>query len=168
MKNNKGVSIITLTITIIVMIILAGIAIVVSRDGVDMANDARIENEKKQLQNAITSRFAGYLRSKDAYPLEGVKIQSAFDEEVTNDVKVQQSLNEIVTHLEGAGRYTVEEEETKNKIQNLLQKNINHIEYTRIIGASEMLALGLTNVDGNISYYYVVNYYSADIIGPIS
>lgn len=168
MKNCKGVSMITLIITIIVIIILSSVAIVVSNNGIDMANEAKFQNEKREIKQALTSRFAGYLRNEDLYPIEGIALQSAFNEGLSDEERKQQVLNEIVTHLKGLGRYTVDTDEVKNEIEKMLQDNINHIEYTRIIGATEMLALGLTNVGSEINYEYVVNYYSSDVIGPIN
>lgn len=167
MTNSKGVSMVSLVITIIVIIILASIAIVVSDNGIDMAYDAKFENERKELKQAVASRFASYMRNSDMYPLEGISVPAMFNDGLSTDEKQQQVLEEVVTYLNSLGRTTVDKDEVKNEIVQLLQENKNHIKYTRIVGATEMLALGLTNISGNINYEYIVNYYSADVIGPI-
>lgn len=168
MKNNQGISMITLIITIVVIIILSSIAIVVSENGIDMAIDARYQNERKELQSAVTSRFAGYLRNSQTYPLEGASVEAIFDETLSNEEKKSQATTEIVDYLKNLGRYTAETDEVKNEIGKILEDNINHVKYTRIIGSTEMLSLGITNLNSDINYNYIVNYYSADVIGPIS
>lgn len=167
MKNAKGVSMINLIITIIVIVILSSIAIVISENGIDMANNAQHQTEKKELREAITSRFAGYLRNSSVYPLEGASVQAIFDETLSDSQKESQALLEIVNYVKTLGHDTVETIEIKNEIAELIQTNINHIKYTRIIGGTEMLALGLTNLTSDIEYVYIINYYSADIVGPI-
>lgn len=167
MKNAKGISMISLIITIIVIVILSSIAIVISESGLDMAENAQYQTEKKELREAIASRFAGYLRNSSTYPIEGVSVQSIFDETLSNSQKESQALNEIVSYIKGLGNDTVETDDIKNEISELIQTNINHIKYTRIIGSTEMLSLGLTNIKSDTDYVYVINYYSADIVGPI-
>ena len=53
MKNNKGVSIIGLVITIIVIIILAGIVINGGTESIDKANQAAFQNEFKDAVEAL-------------------------------------------------------------------------------------------------------------------
>ncbi len=168
MKNNQGISMITLIITIVVILILSGIAIVVSESGIDMAIDARYQNEKKELQSAVTSRFAGYLRNSQTYPLEGASVEAIFDETLSKEDKKTRAMTEIINYLKSLGRTTAETAEVKSEIEQILGDNINHIKYTRIIGSTEMLSLGLSNLNSDINYNYIVNYYSADVIGPIS
>lgn len=168
MKNSKGISMITLIITIVVIIILSSIAIVVSENGIDMALDARYQNERKELSEAVTSRFAGYLRNSSTYPLEGVSVEAVFDDSLSNDEKEAEALTQIVERLKNLGSTTVDTVDVKNEINKILHDNINHIKYTRIVSSTEMLALGLTNLGSDINYVYIVNYYSADVIGPIN
>lgn len=168
MKNSKGISMITLIITIVVIIILSSIAIVVSENGIDMALDARYQNERKELSDAVISRFAGYLRNSSTYPLEGASVPAIFDESLSNADKEAQALSQILEYLKTSGSATAGTDDVKNEISKILHDNINHIKYTRIIGSSEMLSLGLSNLTSDINYVYIVNYYSADVIGPIN
>lgn len=153
MKNSKGISMITLVITIIVMLILASIVYVVSNDGRETADDAKYYNEKKIIQEAMQSRFSGYLRNSDTYPIEGTELNNSVDE--------------IIVQLEAIGREEANADEIKTEITNFLAKNSGHSEYNRIINYDDMLDLGITNVSYKTNYSYIANYYSLDIIGPI-
>ncbi|MBO5179872.1 MAG: hypothetical protein J6B87_05965 [Clostridia bacterium] len=153
MINSKGISMITLVITIIVMLILSSIVYVISNDGRESADNAKYLNEKKLLQEAMQSRLAGYLRNANTYPLEGTPLASSEDD--------------VITQLENIGRETANTVEVKSEINTFLTKNISHAEYNRIINYTDMLALELTNISSDTNYSYIANYYSLDIIGPI-
>ena len=153
MKNSKGISMITLIITMVVMIILASIVLIAGDDSMETADRAKIGTEKKSLQEAIQSRFAGYMRNSATYPLVGATVNSDVDE--------------IVDYLEEIGREDAKKSSTKSEIEAFLEKNINNEEYNRIINYSDMLALEMKNVSNAIEYSYIVNYYSLDVVGPI-
>lgn len=153
MKNSKGISMVTLIITIIVMLILSSIVFVVSNDGRERANDAKYYNEKKLLQEAAQTRFASHMRNSNSYPLEGTSLKT--------------SLSDVVLQLETLGCENVDTAEVKDMITDFLDKNQNHAEYNRIISYSDMLALEMTNITYTTSYFYIINYYSLDVIGPI-
>ena len=53
LKNKKGVSLITLVITIVVMLIVLTITISSSLKSVDETNATRIENEIRNLKDAV-------------------------------------------------------------------------------------------------------------------
>lgn len=153
MKNSKGISMITLIVTIVVMLILASIAFFAGDDSVDTANRAKLGSEKKSLKEAMQSRFAGYMRNSDTYPLEGTIIDS--------DVDV------IAEYLKNIGRIEANKNEVKAEINTFLEKNVSNEEYNRIINYSDMLALEMTHVSNTMDYSYIVNYYSLDVVGPI-
>ena len=71
MRSNKGVTLITLIVTIIVMIILSAITIRVATSGIDSTTEARITNEKKELETAIIQRFADHANNEIGFPLLG-------------------------------------------------------------------------------------------------
>lgn len=153
MKNSKGISMITLIITIIIMLILAGIVYVVSDDGRERADKAKYLNEIKLIREAAQSRFAGYLRSSTTYPLEGTLAKD--------------SLAEILLQLETLGCESTSLDEMGNEINVFLSDNVENSEYSRIINYADMLELGITNVSSKTTYVYLVNYYSLDVVGPI-
>lgn len=153
MTNQKGISMITLVITIIVMIILASIVYVVGNDGRETAEHAKYENEKKLIQEAMQSRYATYMRNPNAGSLEGTILEN--------------TLTEIVTQLEEMERNTLDSNEVRDEITSFLDKNSLHPECSRIINYNDMLSLGITNVTSTTNYSYIANYYTLDVIGPI-
>lgn len=153
MKNSKGISMITLIVTIVVMLILASIVFIAGDDSMETADRAKIGNEKKSLQEAMQSRFAGYMRNSDTYPLEGATVDS--------DVDV------IVEYLKDIGREYADANDVKSEINAFLTKNTGYEEYNRIINYSDMMALEMTNISYTADYSYIVNYYSLDVVGPI-
>lgn len=154
MKNSKGISIITLVITIVVMLILASIVYVVGNDGMETADNAKHYNEKKSLQEAMEARFASFAVNEKMNPLEGTQI-----EDYTAD--------KIIEHLTSLGRKEANTTENRDEIVKFVEQNVNHAEYTRIINYDDMLALEIANVSYKTNYSYVVNYHSLDIVGPI-
>ena len=153
MRNSKGISMVTLVITIVVMMILLSIAFVVNNDGTERADIAKIENEKQLLQQALQARCADYIRNPQFASLEGEKVEPTLDA--------------ITSYLSSSGRETTNDSEVRTEITTFLQKNDKWTEYIRIIDYSDMLGLGLTNISHKTDYSYVVNYYSLDIVGPI-
>lgn len=154
MKNSKGISIITLIITIIVMLILSSIVYVVTNDGMETANNAKYYNEKKSLQEALESRFADFARNEKMNPLEGTIIE-------------ENTADKIIENLTSIGRKEANTEKNREEIIEFVDKNVKHAEYTRIINYDDMLALEIANVSYKANYSYIVNYYSLDIVGPI-
>ena len=74
LKNKKGVSLITLVITIVVMLIVLTITISSSLKSVDETNATRIENEIRNLKDAVNDRMTNYERNPMMYPIIGEKI----------------------------------------------------------------------------------------------
>ncbi|MBQ9267643.1 MAG: type II secretion system protein [Clostridia bacterium] len=74
MRDNRGITLITLIVTIIVMIILAAIGIRVGTESIDTTAEARITNEKKEIETVALERGANYLVNDSAYPLVGSEV----------------------------------------------------------------------------------------------
>lgn len=88
MIDNRGISLITLIITIIIMIILAAIGIRIATDGIDSTAEARIINEKKELETAIIDRFANNAVNEESFPLLG-SVLSASELSDISDIKIE-------------------------------------------------------------------------------
>lgn len=75
MRNKKGISLITLIITIVVLIILASISIFVGYEyNINKANFTKIYNEMKEVSNAIQERQVENRLDNTIYPLVGKKL----------------------------------------------------------------------------------------------
>ncbi len=74
-KNNKGVSLISLAITIIVIIIIAGIAISnFFGETQDKATSAKVLNEFIEVENAVIQRGKEHKLDGSVYPYLGIKL----------------------------------------------------------------------------------------------
>lgn len=76
MKNNQGITLISLSIAIIVLIILASVSIITSVVNVDSVKGNIAETELVVLQNAVLQRYTKYTVSKNPSILVGSAVTS--------------------------------------------------------------------------------------------
>lgn len=147
-KENRGVSLITLVITIVTMLILLAITLSSSLDSVEEANITKIDNEIRDLKDAVNDRMANYERNPVLYPIIGEKIGDNIFEYVRSiEILESQEINEIINEI--SATYSVE-----------------NIDYYRLVGRTEAEKLGVENID--VEHYYVVDYLECEVYGPIS
>lgn len=79
-KSTKGISLIVLAITIMVMLIIAGIVIYDGIDSVRQAKENKALSEVQIVQHAVLEAYTNYSKTKDVSFLVGVKVE---DSEVT-------------------------------------------------------------------------------------
>ena len=98
MKNDKGISLIALVVTIIAIIIISAIFVRLSTSSISLSEEAKISNERKEIESAITNRFADYAINKNAYPLVGKEVTiseiSSIDGINTNDIEYIRKINQ--------------------------------------------------------------------------
>lgn len=82
-KLNKGITLITLVITIIILLILAGVSITVGSFSIDSYKDNILESEIMMVQTAIHSQYEEYLVTNDRDLLVGNKCDKNGNE-ITN------------------------------------------------------------------------------------
>ena len=75
-RENKGITLIALIITIIVLLIIAGISISGGIDGIDKADDNRLMSELEKVQHAITQRYTKFELTKDTSVIVGTKVDT--------------------------------------------------------------------------------------------
>ena len=75
LKNNKGISLITVLVTIVIMSILIYIVVNSSINSVSETNITKINNEIKNLKNAISVRISNNERNENLYPMVGNKLE---------------------------------------------------------------------------------------------
>ena len=74
MSDNRGVSTIALTISIIAIIIISAIVIRVGTSSIDFTAETRISTERKEIESAIINRYSDYSINEDLYPLVGQEV----------------------------------------------------------------------------------------------
>ena len=138
MKENKGISLITLIVTIIVVMILATIVIRVGTSSISESREAAVKNEIREIETAAIKRASNYIANEDAYPLIGIRIDAS---------------TAIADICENLGHT---EEQLKH-----IETNI---EYVRKLDSSSVGALGIQHATGNT---YIVDYLNGKVYGPI-
>lgn len=80
-KNQKGVTMVALAITIILILILAGISMNYGLTNIDSATDSKYKSELGMVQHAVLEQYTKYKITEDELYLVGNKIS---DSEVRN------------------------------------------------------------------------------------
>ena len=163
MKNNKGVSIIALIVTIIVLIILSTLVIRASTDDYDKAQEAKESLERGEVLQAVSTRYGNYLRNSTANPLVGDKVPEEYvnaNEIYDYLVDLFKSENRMLSNRE------IKTGEIAGEINKFVIKNIDQMEYTRILRHSDIVSLNIDNVSQ--SAVFLVNFESSTVVGPIN
>lgn len=136
-RENKGITLIALIITIVVLLIIAGISISGGIQGIDKADDNRAMSDLEKVQHAITERYTKFELLKDTSLLVGTKVDLA---DLTD---VPESVNWKVLQVTTGDTVSIHPER----------------KYYRL-SKSDLENLGLTGDYKGASY--VVNYYSGE------
>ena len=164
MKNNKGISLISLAVMIVIMVILAAIAMWITFDTYDEGLRAKGEAERMQVANAISGRFGDYQRNNTASPLLGLVVPPE------NSATTEDIYEYIVEKFKNDGKLVTEDEIENQTLTKQIRKfvldNAEDMKYTRILVSTDLLELGMENT--NLNAMYLVNYYSTDVVGPIT
>lgn len=143
MKNNKGISLITLTVMIIVMIILASIAYSSSFETIEETGDTKVAVEKEKIKEAVSKRMVENAKNPAAYPLIGDKV---------DDIVAYASCIESMSN---------------GDLQRFTESiNDESIEYMRVIDCNDAANLGVGSVSED--HYFIVDYYSGKVYGIIN
>ena len=140
LKENKGITIIALVVTIVVLLILASVTINGVIQGVDESEENKLLSELSMVQHAITQRYTKYELTKDKDILVGTRIQTSTLENVPN------TINWKVTQFD--------------------EINNPEREYYRV-NKSDLVKLGLSGDDKTDSSY-VVNYSTGEVYNETS
>ncbi len=133
-KNQSGVTIVSLAVTIFVLMIVAGIGIKVGTDQITKTKDGTLTSELSMVQHAILEQYTKYQTTKNTNYLVG------------NNVNIEE-LNTITSTL-GITLVTI-------------PSNYSERERTYYkLDKASLLEIGIKNTDDE----YVVNYISGEVI----
>lgn len=133
-KNQRGVTIVSLVITVIVLLIIAGIGVKVGTDQITKTKDGTLVSELNMVQHAILEQYTKYKTTKNANYLVG------------NNV-ISEELNSITSTL-GVTLVTIPSSYSEKERA-----------YYKLDKAS-LLEIGIRNTDDE----YVVNYISGEVM----
>lgn len=133
-KNQKGVTIVSLVITVIVLMIVAGIGVKVGTDQITKTKDNTVVSELSMVQHAILEQYTKYKTTKNANYLVGNMVS-------------REELNSITSTL-GVTLVTVP--------SSYLEKERAYYKLDK----ASLLEIGIKNTDDE----YVVNYISGEVM----
>lgn len=133
-KNQKGVTIVSLVITVIVLMIVAGIGVKVGTDQITKTKDNTVVSELSMVQHAILEQYTKYKTTKNANYLVGNMVSGEELNSITNTLGV--------TLVTIPSSYSEKERA-----------------YYKLDKAS-LLEIGIKNTDDE----YVVNYISGEVM----
>lgn len=133
----KGISLVTLVITIVVMLIIAGAITFVSTDILDVADEDKLQEELTMVNNVILEKYTNYLRTKNIAYIKGEKLTDTQVQEIASKINV--SLVAIPT--------------------NVKEKDLNLSAYYRLT-PEVLLTIGIDGAKDT----YIVNYLTGEVI----
>ena len=133
-KENNGVALVTLTVTIIVLLIISGIAVYSGTHNIDKTRDQLLLTELEQVKHFVGEKYLDYMKVKSAKLLVGTKLNSS---EID---LLQQNLG--VTFISIPNTYSEDERA-----------------YYRLT-PENLIKIGIENCENT----YVVNYISGEVI----
>lgn len=147
MKKNNGITMIVLVITIVILLIIAGISI---NSGEKVIKESELENIKTNML-LIKGKAKGYVESAN-FDL-GVSIDKNSEEE--KNKKIEKAKSEL------KGTEITDSKELKNiniTSENLQENNLNYSYYYKL-STKDLEELGLQNVKSdNKKGWYIVKY----------
>lgn len=126
-KKQKGITMISLVITVIVLIIISGIGITMGIDAIKSSKDNKLTSELMMVQHAVLEQYTKYQTTKDSTYLVGNKL-------------TLEEINKIA-------------EDFNITLVDIPQKYLNK-EYYRLDKAS-LLQIGIENTDDEYIVNYV-------------
>ena len=88
LKCSKGITMVSLVITIAVMCILAGVGIIGGIVGINQTKDSKLTSELTMVQHAVLEQYVKYKTTKDSIYLVGNKITKEQANAIAIDIGV--------------------------------------------------------------------------------
>ncbi len=88
LKNQRGITIISLVITIIVLIIVSGIGITMGTEAITTSQDSKLTSELLMVQHAVLEQYTKYQTTKDIAYLVGNKMEKEEVQQVAENLGV--------------------------------------------------------------------------------
>lgn len=126
-KEQRGITMISLVVTIVVLIIISGIGITMGTNAIKTSQDSKLTSELMMVQHAILEQYTKYQTTKDITYLVGNKIER---EEVKN---IAESLGVTLVSI---------------------PENYSHQDYYRLDKAS-LLEIGIQDTDDEYIVNYI-------------
>lgn len=133
-RNNKGVTLVAIVLTIVILLIISGIAINTGTKGAETAAENKLLSELKIVQHAVLERYTKAAIVKEDVP--GSKLTTYQDIVNEIDSSIQLKITEV--------NYT----------------NLNKYQYYYILYPQDLAKIGVANGKDT----YIVNYSTGEVI----
>lgn len=88
LKTQKGITIVSLVITIIILLIISSIGINFGINGINSTKDSKLEAELNMVQHAILEQYAKYKTTKDIVYLVGNKVSEEQLKDISSELGI--------------------------------------------------------------------------------
>lgn len=88
MSAQKGITIVSLVITVIVLLIISGIGISAGTSSMKTINDSKLVSELEMVQHAVLEQYTKYKTTKDSYYLLGHKMDIENVKQIANEIGI--------------------------------------------------------------------------------
>lgn len=142
MKSNKGITMVVLVLTIIILLILAGISIGTWNNVI----------EQSKLENLKTNMLLIEVKSKEAAQNANFNLGTSYDTIVDTNQK-NERLQQTKLQLKG------EIIENVNELNIGVEKGTDELEFFCRLSTEDIINMGITNIDSDDKNgYYIVKY----------
>lgn len=87
-KLNKGITLVALVITIIVVLILVGVTVYTGTNSAGKARDKKLKSELGIVQHAVLEQYTKYSLTKNENDLKGLKLNESQIQEIESDMNI--------------------------------------------------------------------------------
>lgn len=88
-NNKKGITMISLVITIVVLLILSGIGIGMGSSAIKTSQDSKLTSELMIVQHAVLEQYTKYKTTKDSSYLIGNKIEISKVQTIADEIGIE-------------------------------------------------------------------------------
>ena len=147
LKQNKAITLVSLVITIVILLILAGVGTYSAISSLTKTEDSKLKSELNMVQHAILETYTKYIETSKVIK--------------NDDILVGTKLNDanIKTYyiVKSNGKYYFKYDNEENKIE---LKDTNISNYYYLTTEEEFKKLGITNNTDK----YIVNYITGEVM----
>ena len=145
MKNQKGITLIALVVTIIILLIIASVATYTGISSIQDSKNQSYMSEVKMLQQVVLENYTKYLTTKDEKYLRGEPINYSEMEDLERNMNSQNSNEDIALKMLDYGSVTT----SKNPIYyyRLSENDLKEME------------VSVANYEDS----YIINYYTGEV-----
>lgn len=87
-KEQKGITVVTLLITVIVLLIISGIGIKMGTDSIKSSKDGALASDLAMVQHAVLEQYTKYQTTKDITYLVGNKVAKEEMTQIAKDLNI--------------------------------------------------------------------------------